>query len=844
MNRLSWAVSKLLFVLGLIVPSITPVGAQSTAFDSLAAFRLTIVRDSIYCTTHPVTGPKCTRARVRLDSVRTALLTGTAAPTPVASVIVTLTQTSIFVGATTQATALPRDSLGHTLTGRIVTWSSSDTAKARVTSTAAYAASVFGRGVGTSSIIATCEGITGYAVIVVATPAPLPVATVTVTLDSASILVGATTVATAVTRDSTGAIVTGRVIDWTVSDTTKVTLAGAGATLVATGVDTGTVSIFATSESIVGFAVIRVRLVVAAVASVTVSLGSSSLVTGATTVATAVTRDASSVVLVGRLITWASSNAAVATVTGSGSSVTVTATGVGTDTVTATSESIPGTATLVVVTVAPPPSGVTLPDVPQDTVPVTFPTVSGTTFVVHNGDNLQAKLDSAVRGDEVVIDAAARFTGNFILKAKSGAGWVLIRSSGLASLTAGTRVAPADSVHMPVIITNNSTAALKTATSGAAGGYYLAGIDIESTCCTYPSVNFGILLLGDGTSAQNTVALVPDSLVLDRVYVHGFSTTNLARCVGYNAGRTAIFDSYIAECHAKGSDSQAIGGWNGLGPIRVSNTRLQGAGENVLFGGADPAVPLARTADVTFNRDYFDTPAAWKGVWTKKNLFEMKNSLRVEVKNSVFEGNWVDGQTGIAWILKSVNQSGGCNWCGTTDVWMHDNIVAKSSGFLNLAGNPDNNFPVVSSLKRVLIEQNIFEDSVNVTPYTGDGRFILLLNLTSDVTLRNNTLRSSFPCTSFMAIGPGSSTGPTNIAQDVNIFGRCTYGITGDNTGQGSAALALIHGVNIFTYNAIIGTANATYPATTTFDATITAAEAHGGGANRTRVAAATAGVK
>jgi hypothetical protein len=88
----------------------------------------------------------------------------------------------------------------------------------------------------------------------------------------------------------------------------------------------------------------------APVDSVSVSF-TSPLGVGQTTLATAVLRDASSTVLVGREVTWSSSNAAVATVSSSG---LVTATGLGEATITATSEGSSGSAgaTVIVLPVA------------------------------------------------------------------------------------------------------------------------------------------------------------------------------------------------------------------------------------------------------------------------------------------------------------------------------------------------------------------------------------------------------------------------------------------------------------------------------------------------------------
>ena len=64
-------------------------------------------------------------------------------------------------------------------------------------------------------------------------------------------------------------------------------------------------------------------------------------------------------------------------------------------------------------------------------VPYQLPT-GGTTYNVHQGDNLQTFINNAALGDVIVLDAGATFTGNFKLPAKTGSGWLYIISSDMA----------------------------------------------------------------------------------------------------------------------------------------------------------------------------------------------------------------------------------------------------------------------------------------------------------------------------------------------------------------------------------------------------------------------------
>lgn len=261
------------------------------------------------------------------------------AKAPVASVSVSPSAPSVAIASTVQFTASTRDASGNALSGRTISWSSSNTAVATI-SAAGVAGGV---AAGTVTITATSEGVSGQATLTVTTtapPPPPPVATVTVSLGSSSVTAGQGTQATALLKDAGGNVLTGRTIAWSSSNTAVATVNATGAV---TSLAAGTAKITATSEGKSGFATLTVTAPVVPVAAVTVSLGASSLTTGQTTQATAVTKDASGNVLTGRLITWSSSNTTVATVSSSG---LVSALAGGTAQITATSESKSGSASL------------------------------------------------------------------------------------------------------------------------------------------------------------------------------------------------------------------------------------------------------------------------------------------------------------------------------------------------------------------------------------------------------------------------------------------------------------------------------------------------------------------
>ena len=85
---------------------------------------------------------------------------------PVASVTVSPASGSVTVGATVQLAAVTKDAAGNVLTGRTVTWSSSNTSVATVSGTGL----VTGLTAGTATITATSEGVASTAATTVTAP--------------------------------------------------------------------------------------------------------------------------------------------------------------------------------------------------------------------------------------------------------------------------------------------------------------------------------------------------------------------------------------------------------------------------------------------------------------------------------------------------------------------------------------------------------------------------------------------------------------------------------------------------------------------------------------------------
>lgn len=164
----------------------------------------------------------------------------------VASVLLNPPATTVAVGLTTTFTATLRDANGAVLTGRSITWRTSDPLIAAISTSGVLTALT----PGTVSISATSEGKTGTATVNVT---PGPVATVTVTPAPVSLLIGQTRQLTATAKDDHGNQVSGRPTTWASSAAATVSTTG-----VVTAVAAGSTVITATTDGIVGSATVTV----------------------------------------------------------------------------------------------------------------------------------------------------------------------------------------------------------------------------------------------------------------------------------------------------------------------------------------------------------------------------------------------------------------------------------------------------------------------------------------------------------------------------------------------------------------------------------------------------------
>jgi hypothetical protein len=428
------------------------------------------------------------------------------------------------------------------------------------------------------------------------------------------------------------------------------------------------------------------------------------------------------------------------------------------------------------------------------------------TIVVAAGGNLQQAIDNAAPGDTIALAPAATFTGTFTLPAKntSSDAVITLRTAGDSGLPAdGARVSPANAGALAIIRPSGSGAAIKT----AAGAHHWRLLLLE----VQGNGGGDLITLGDGSSAQSSLAQVAHDLVVDRLYIHGDPDKGQKRGIALNSASTIVTGSYIADIKLIGQDSQAICGWNGPGPYTITNNYLEAAGENVMFGGSDPVVPNLVPADITVSGNYVTKQVSWRTEkWSVKNLIELKNARRVQINDNLFENNWEGGQPGFAIVFTVRNQDGKCTWCQVDHVNFERNILRHSAAGIKILGS-DNNHPSQQT-QAILIRANLLYD-IDSKAWGGNGYFVAMTDGARDITVDHNTVAQ------VNALGLVQIDGPPvlGFVFTNNLAKGGKYGIAGTGMGSGNSAIGgYLPGADI-TRNVMAGLAAGQYPGGNSF---------------------------
>lgn len=443
------------------------------------------------------------------------------------------------------------------------------------------------------------------------------------------------------------------------------------------------------------------------------------------------------------------------------------------------------------------------PELPRAQVDTTYPVTSGgRTIRVEAPDGLQAALEAARPGDEIVLAAGTVFQGPFTLPRKDGLKWIVVRSSRADRLPAGKRVTPADASSMAVL-----EARFGAVISAEPGAHHFRFVGIEMRPAAGVFLT-NVVLFG---SRESAVADLPHHLVIDRCFIHGDEVRGARRGIGLGSRDTAVIDSWLSDFKEESADSQAIAAWNGPGPFRIENNYLEGAAENLMLGGADPTIQGLVPSDVEILRNHFRKPLSWKvddpayaGTrWSTKNLLELKNARRVRISGNLFEHNWVNAQRGFAIVFTVRNQDGRSPWSVVEDVTFENNVVRHIAAGLVILGRDDT--APSGRTARITIRNNLFED-VGAERWGGGGRLFQILQGAANVVIEHNTALHTG--TVVMAEGLPSR----GFVYRDNIALHNGQGIVGTGTAAGLATRETFFPGGLFRRNVFVGGSDEKYP--------------------------------
>jgi hypothetical protein len=435
---------------------------------------------------------------------------------------------------------------------------------------------------------------------------------------------------------------------------------------------------------------------------------------------------------------------------------------------------------------------------------VVSPTSAATIAALSSAD-LQAALTNAQPGDTITLTPGAIYTGNFTLPKKGGASFITLQTRGTGLPAAGTRISPAQAPGLAKLRSPNNLPALQT----AEGAHHWRIVLIEF------QANRGgagdVITLGDGSRSQTALAQVPHDLFVDRCYIHGDPSVGQKRGIALNSASTTVTGSYISDIKAVGQDTQAINAWNGPGPFSITNNYLEAAGENILFGGTDPAIADLVPSDITIANNTVAKPPSWRSQsWQVKNLFELKNARRVTVESNTFEYNWLEAQPGFCILFTVRNQDGACPWCQVEEVVFQNNIVRHSGAGISILGYDD--LHPSRQTRAITIRNNLFDD-IDGEKWGGNGYFLLLLGGPRDITVDHNTVIQDHAYGILLAEG-ASVLGFTFTN---NLIRHSLYGIMGANQSPGNDAIRAYLPASQITANVIADGDPSRYPPGNTF---------------------------
>ena len=419
---------------------------------------------------------------------------------------------------------------------------------------------------------------------------------------------------------------------------------------------------------------------------------------------------------------------------------------------------------------------------------------------VRAGANLQAAIDAARAGDTITLDPGGRYPGAVRLPRFAGDGWITIRTA------AALEERPLEDRDLPqlarLVSESNGTPTITTAPG--AHHWRLIGLDVSQT----GGNTYGVIRCGSADGYMSA-AEVPHHVELDRVHVHTAANMTERRGIQTNCTDLVIRRSIVRGIKEAGSDAQAIGGWDCMARVRIVDNLIEGAGENILVGGAAPSKICPVPEDIEIRGNRIRKPAEWRTqAWQVKNLLELKNARRVTIEGNVLENNWAAAQTGFG-VLFTVRGGARYPWAVVEDVTYEHNVLRNTASGINILGFDDESR--TGAGRRITIRQNL--TVINRSTWGGEGSCYMMLGGPVDIVFDHNTCIHDGGAVLRVSLGGRPKITGFRFTNNVQL--HSSYGIIGDGQSPGNPTIDQFFVEPVIQRNVFGGgSAGAAYPAT------------------------------
>lgn len=387
------------------------------------------------------------------------------------------------------------------------------------------------------------------------------------------------------------------------------------------------------------------------------------------------------------------------------------------------------------------------------TPPEPEPPPSGDTIPVAAGTPLQPVIDAAPAGSILAL-AVGSYPGSLHLR-------------------------------QPITLQPQATVPEGRATKAGNGVEIIGSTDEDAVTIDGGDVTLLGVTVRTTHQSRQVVAFTGTDAVLDRCTLLGDPGFGAHRGAMLNGAGVVVSQCYVADIFDVGRDTQAISGWDGCRDVSIDDCYLEGAGETIMFGGADSTSPDRMPTNIRVTNSTLTKNPEWvaRGIQVK-NALELKCAIDFEMENCILEyGGTAEGQGAYLILLSTRNQDGTAPWTTIQHVKIRNCHARHAGAGIKILGRDDGQESVV--MQDVVLDEIMFSD-IDAATYGGDSRGITIMGAPDALTIQNVTIEAvNLGSTMYLIPEPLL---PTNLVLRNLKLPESDYGMKIDGGGKGPDA--------------------------------------------------------